>query len=188
MNFGLVCVGGGFSYPPSGFGVTFFNFYRYLLSIGDHQRLQKCSKMKKAPEPLVPEKVALVNTFKEPSKHHKIFKDTPSPECENPNGLATLLDELLLGIISYDPESNLDLNEGYSKTEANAHFSRRERLVALSQRCRNIRRFLHPYVTANRGVCHSVIRFDPKALTISDGEARSQWGIRILLFICQSIG
>ena len=32
------------------------------------------------------------------------------------------------------------------KMEADAHFARRERLIALSQTCRNLRRFFRPYI------------------------------------------
>ncbi|KIM45472.1 hypothetical protein M413DRAFT_442140 [Hebeloma cylindrosporum] len=39
-----------------------------------------------------------------------------------------------------------ELSEYSSVTDATAHFSRRERLIALSQTCRNLRRFLRPYV------------------------------------------
>ena len=62
-------------------------------------------------------------------------------------GLAIFPHELL-EIMSYYPEKELDLNELYSnvKMGVDAHFAHCERLIALSQTCRNLRRFLHPYI------------------------------------------
>lgn len=50
--------------------------------------------------------------------------------------------------MSYYPERELDPSEDHNnmKMEADAHFARRERLIALSQTCRNLRRFFRPYV------------------------------------------
>ena len=83
-----------------------------------------------------------VDVPKKPSKRRRILKG----ERENTTGLATLPDELLLEILSFYPESEPDPKEKYSKEEADAHFARRERLITLSQTCRNLRRFLRPYV------------------------------------------
>ena len=96
-----------------------------------------------------PEEVPPANTPQEPSKYRKIFiEDVPNPEHENTAGLAIFPDELLLEILSYYPESELDLkmNSEYSKEAAEAQLERRERLIALSQTCRNLRWFLRPYV------------------------------------------
>jgi len=81
---------------------------------------------------------------KKPSKRRRILKG--GSERRNTTGLATLPDELLLEILSYYPESEPDPKEEYGKEEADAHFARRERLIALSQTCRNLRRFLRPYI------------------------------------------
>ncbi|KIM42036.1 hypothetical protein M413DRAFT_27563 [Hebeloma cylindrosporum] len=88
------------------------------------------------------------NTSKKVSKGRKTYKAAPSPECENITGLAVFPDELLLEIISYYPDSEFDPDEECSKQieDANARLARRERLTALSQTCRNLHRFLHPYV------------------------------------------
>jgi hypothetical protein len=106
---------------------------------------QRSRKVKKALKSAAPEKVPPANASKNPSKRRR-FKDAPSPERENATGLAILPDELLLEILSYYPESEPDPNEEYSREDADAHFARRERLITLSQTCRNLRRFLRPYV------------------------------------------
>jgi hypothetical protein len=79
------------------------------------------------------------------SKKHPKRCETSSPERENTTGFAILPDELLLEILSYYPDSEHELNEDIGKN-ADAHFARRERLIALSQTCKNLRRFLRPYV------------------------------------------
>jgi hypothetical protein len=91
-----------------------------------------------------PEDVPPPNVSK---KHPKRCEtsDTSSPERENTTGFAILPDELLLEILSYYPDSEHELNEDIGKN-ADAHFARRERLIALSQTCKNLRRFLRPYV------------------------------------------
>jgi len=89
------------------------------------------------------------NAPKKPSKRSKICEDTASPERENTTGLAILPDELLLEILSYYPDGTAEVHEDHTRmdlVDANAHFARRERLIALSQMCRNLRRFLRPYV------------------------------------------
>jgi hypothetical protein len=94
------------------------------------------------------EEVPPAEASKKPSKCRKILEleDAPSPQCENTTGLALFPDELLLEILSYYPECELDPNEEYSKQDADAQFARREALIALSQTCRNLRRFLRPYI------------------------------------------
>jgi len=92
-----------------------------------------------------PEEVVAVTASKKTPKRCKTFEDTASPERENTTGLATFPDELLLEILSYYPDSEPELNEDVAR-DADAHFARRERLIALSQTCRNLRRFLHPYI------------------------------------------
>ena len=91
-----------------------------------------------------PEEVPPPNVSK---KHPKRCKtsDTSSPERENTNGLAILPDELLLEILSYYLDSEPELDDDVGKN-ADAHFARRERLIALSQTCKNLRRFLRPYI------------------------------------------
>ncbi|KIM45480.1 hypothetical protein M413DRAFT_341656 [Hebeloma cylindrosporum] len=96
------------------------------------------------------EEVPPANTAsKKPSKRCKASNDTSTlsngPERENTSGLAIFPDELLLEILSYYPDSEPELNEDTGR-DADAHFARRERLIALSQTCRNLRRFLRPYV------------------------------------------
>lgn len=105
------------------------------------QRVDKALEFS-TPETVLPP----ANASKKPAKRRRIFDDAPISERENTTGLAILPDELLLEILSYYPESEPDLNEEYSEEDANAHFSRRERLTVLSQTCRNLRRFLRPYV------------------------------------------
>jgi len=103
--------------------------------------------VEKALESSSPEKVLPPgNASKKPSKRRRSFNDSPISERENTTGLGTLPDELLLEILSYYPESEPGPNEEYTKEDADAHFARRERLTALSQTCRNLRRFLRPYV------------------------------------------
>ena len=110
-------------------------------------RSQGSRKVEKALESSAPEKVlSPADTSKKPSKRRRDSNDSPISERENMNRLATLPDELLLEILSYYPESKPGPNEEYSKENADAHFARRERLIALSQTCRNLRRFLRPYV------------------------------------------
>ena len=83
---------------------------------------------------------------KKPSKRNKLPElDTPDSRRQNTSGLAILPDELLLEVLSYYPDSKPEVSE-YSRKDADAHFSRRERLIALSETCRNLRRFLRPYV------------------------------------------
>jgi hypothetical protein len=102
---------------------------------------------RKVEESSAPEKVLpLSNASKKPSKRRRSSNDSPISERENMNGLTTLPDELLLEILSYYPESEPGPDKEYSKEDADAHFARRERLIALSQICRNLRRFLRPYV------------------------------------------
>lgn len=102
-------------------------------------------EMKKAEESSVPETGPPSNASNKSSRRRKL-PGSPSPVRENTTGLAILPDELLLEILSYYPESEPDPNEEYSKEDADAHFARRERLITLSQTCRNLRRFLRPYV------------------------------------------
>ena len=103
-------------------------------------------KNRNAPESSALEKVPPVDVSKKSSKGPRILKGASSSEHENTTGLAILPDELLLEILSYYSESESDPKEEYTKEEADAHFARRERLIALSQSCRNLRRFLRPYV------------------------------------------
>lgn len=72
-------------------------------------------------------------------------EEVPGPE--NTTGLPMFPAELLLEILSYcesDPDPALD--EEYNKKDADAHFANRERLMALSQTCRNLRLFFLPYL------------------------------------------
>jgi len=114
------------------------------------KRLQAPRKLKK-PLATSEKEISPDNVAKKPSKRRKISKpDTAqSPEKlakrENTSGLAILPDELLLEVLSYYPDSKLEVGQ-YSRKDADAHFSRRERLIALSETCRNLRRFLRPYV------------------------------------------
>ena len=85
------------------------------------------------------------NVSRKHPKRHKTSGDTSSSKCETTTGLAIFPDELLLEILSYYPDNEPDLNEDIGR-DADAHFARRERLIALSQTCRNLRRFLRPYV------------------------------------------
>ena len=84
---------------------------------------------------------------KKPSKRNKISEETQSPDLrrQNTTGFAILPDELLLEVLSYYPDSKLEVSE-HSRKDADTHSSRRERLIALSETCRNLRRFLRPYV------------------------------------------
>lgn len=82
---------------------------------------------------------------KKPSKRAKLSGLDTDSKPQNTSGLAILPDELLLEVLSYYPDSKPEVSE-YSRKDADAHFSRRERLIALSETCRNLRRFLRPYV------------------------------------------
>jgi hypothetical protein len=82
---------------------------------------------------------------KKPSKRTKLSGLDTDSKRQNTSGLAILPDELLLEVLSYYPDSKPEVSE-YSRKDADAHFSRRERLIALSETCRNLRRFLRPYV------------------------------------------
>jgi len=112
------------------------------------KRLQAPRKLKK-PLATSEEEISRANVAKRPSKRQKISNPvTQSQELakrENTSGLAILPDELLLEVLSYYPDSKLEVGQ-YSRKDADAHFSRRERLIALSETCRNLRRFLRPYV------------------------------------------
>jgi len=92
-----------------------------------------------------PEAVVAVTVSKKTPKRSKTYEDTASSERENTTGLAIFPDELLLEILSYYPDHEPELNDDIVR-DADAHFARRERLIALSQTCRNLRRFLRPYV------------------------------------------
>ena len=82
---------------------------------------------------------------KKPSKRTKLSGLDTDSKRQNTSGLAILPDELLLEVLSYYPDSKPEVSE-YNRKDADAHFSRRERLIALSETCRNLRRFLRPYV------------------------------------------
>jgi hypothetical protein len=66
---------------------------------------------------------------------------------ENTTGLPIFPAELLLEILSYyESIPDPDPNEDYHQKDADAHFAHRERLIALSQTCRNLRLFFLPYI------------------------------------------
>ena len=124
------------------------------LSTNSRSQPPRVAKLKRTPDtregPLVEvaSTKANLNASKKRSKRRKISKDTASPARENNSGLAIFPDELLLEILSYYPESEIDPNRVCieADNDPDIHFVRRETLNALSQTCRNLRRFLHPYV------------------------------------------
>ncbi|KAJ3517510.1 hypothetical protein NLJ89_g450 [Agrocybe chaxingu] len=87
-------------------------------------------------------------------------RSTPSARTVNTTGLAILSDELLLEIMSsYPPSSLLNEESGrYSVYPLSSTPTRHETLLALSQTCRNLRRFFRPYVWQ----CLELCGFKPK--------------------------
>jgi len=87
---------------------------------------------------------------KSPPKRRKISRNNPS-QCENNTaGLAIFPDELLLEILSYCPDA-----EPKDDFVVDVHFVRRETLMALSQTCRNLRRFVRSCMAPDRSVSRS---------------------------------
>ncbi|KDR79836.1 hypothetical protein GALMADRAFT_241923 [Galerina marginata CBS 339.88] len=85
-----------------------------------------------------------------------------APIGDNAKGLPALPDELLLEIMSPYPVPKLDpllkdiQNRLAVAEEANKHSKRRDTLTALSQTCRNLRRFFRPYVWTRIEVCYGM--------------------------------
>lgn len=120
----------------------FFKGMRKQSTSSKSQGTRVSRRLKQVPSP---EEVLPANVSEKHPKRRKTSEDTSSPERENTTGLAILPDELLLEILAYYPDNEPELNEDIGR-DADAHFARRERLIALSQTCRNLRRFLRPYV------------------------------------------
>ncbi|KAJ3508762.1 hypothetical protein NLJ89_g5577 [Agrocybe chaxingu] len=93
----------------------------------------------------------------------KRSKRSPTPEEEifcsergtNSTGLAVLPDELLLEILSYYPPLPHPTSRN-NRVNAQAHIERRERLLALSRTCSNLRRFFRPYIWERIEVCEGM--------------------------------
>jgi len=80
-------------------------------SISSKSRRSQGPRMLMNTRSSAPEEVLPIEASKKPSKCRKILEDTPSPQCENTTGLAIFPDELLLEILSYYPECELDSHE-----------------------------------------------------------------------------
>ncbi|CAA7267727.1 unnamed protein product [Cyclocybe aegerita] len=105
----------------------------------------------------------------------KWSKRSPTPEEEilssergtNSTGLTVLPDELLLEILSYYPPLPHPTSKN-NRVNAQAHIERRDRLLALSRTCSNLRRFFRPYIWERIEVCegmrvgNSVLAFGSK--------------------------